>query len=89
MTDEQWSQVIDTNFNAITPSKACLKGMMKARWGRIINIGSVVGAMGNSGQSNYAATKAGVAGFARSLAKEVASRSITVNTISPVLLILI
>jgi len=84
MSDEEWSSVIDTNLNAIFRlSKACLRGMMKARWGRIINISSVVGAMGNPGQSNYAATKAGVAGFARALAAEVGSRGITVNTVAP------
>ncbi len=84
MKDDEWFDVINTNLNAIFRlSKACLRGMMKARWGRIVNIGSVVGAMGNPGQSNYCATKAGVAGFARSLAKEVGSRNITVNTIAP------
>lgn len=84
MSDEEWFDVINTNLSAIYRlSKSCLRGMMKARWGRIINISSVVGAMGNPGQSNYAATKAGVAGFARALAKEVGSRGITVNTVSP------
>lgn len=84
MSDDEWSSVIDTNLNSIFRlSKACLRGMMKARWGRIINISSVVGAMGNPGQSNYAATKAGVAGFARALAAEVGSRGITVNTVAP------
>lgn len=84
MSDEEWFDVINTNLSAVYRlSKACLRGMMKARWGRIINISSVVGAMGNPGQSNYAATKAGVAGFARSLAKEVGSRGITVNTVAP------
>lgn len=84
MSEDEWFDVINTNLNAVYRlSKACLRGMMKARWGRIINIGSVVGAMGNAGQANYAATKAGVAGFARALAKEVGSRNITVNTISP------
>ena len=84
MSDEEWSAVINTNLNAIFRlSKACVRGMMKARWGRIINISSVVGAMGNPGQSNYAATKAGVAGFARALAAEVGSRGITVNTVAP------
>ncbi len=84
MSEDEWFDVINTNLSAIYRlSKACLRGMMKARWGRIINISSVVGAMGNAGQSNYAATKAGVAGFARALAKEVGSRNITVNTVSP------
>jgi 3-oxoacyl-[acyl-carrier protein] reductase len=84
MSEDEWFDVVNTNLSAVYRlSKACLRGMMKARWGRIINIGSVVGAMGNAGQANYAATKAGVAGFARALAKEVGSRNITVNTISP------
>lgn len=84
MKDEEWSDVIDTNLNAIYRlSKACLRGMTKARWGRIINISSVVGSMGNMGQSNYAATKAGMEGFARALAKEVGSRNITVNSVAP------
>ncbi|MDO3385720.1 3-oxoacyl-ACP reductase FabG [Gilvimarinus sp. SDUM040013] len=84
MTDEQWFDVINTNLSAIYRlSKAVLRGMMKNRWGRIINVGSVVGSMGNPGQSNYAATKAAVAGFARSLAAEVGSRGITVNTVAP------
>lgn len=84
MSEDEWFDVINTNLNAVYRlSKACLRGMMKARWGRIINIGSVVGAMGNAGQANYAATKAGVAGFTRALGKEVGSRNITVNTVSP------
>lgn len=84
MSDEEWFDVVNTNLSAVFRlSKAVLRGMMKARWGRIINISSVVGAMGNPGQSNYAATKAGVAGFARSLAAEIGSRGITVNTVAP------
>ncbi len=84
MSDDQWDDVISTNLNSVFRlSKGCLRGMMKARWGRIINIGSVVGASGNGGQTNYSATKAGVAGFARSLAQEVGSRGITVNTVAP------
>ena len=84
MSDDEWFDVINTNLSAIYRlSKGVLRGMMKARWGRIINISSVVGAMGNPGQSIYAATKAGVAGFARSLAAEVGSRNITVNTVAP------
>lgn len=84
MSDDEWFDVVNTNLSAVYRlSKGCLRGMMKARTGRIINISSVVGAMGNPGQSNYAATKAGVAGFARALAKEVGSRNITVNTVSP------
>ncbi len=84
MSDDEWFDVVNTNLSAVFRlSKACLRGMMKARWGRIINISSVVGSMGNAGQSNYAATKAGVEGFARSLAKEIGSRGITVNTVAP------
>lgn len=84
MSDAEWSQVIETNLSSVFRlSKAVLRGMMKARWGRIINISSVVGAMGNPGQTNYAASKAGMAGFARSLAAEVGSRGITVNTVAP------
>lgn len=84
MKDDEWNSVIDTNLNAIyRVSKACLRGMTKARWGRIINISSVVGSMGNAGQSNYAATKAGAEGFTRALAKELGSRAITVNAVAP------
>lgn len=84
MKDEEWYQVIDTNLNAVYRlSRNVVRGMTKARWGRIVNISSVVGAMGNAGQANYAASKAGVAGFGRALAKELGSRNITVNTVAP------
>jgi 3-oxoacyl-[acyl-carrier protein] reductase len=84
MSDEEWFDVINTNLSAVYRlSKACLRGMMKQRWGRIVNIASVVGAMGNAGQTNYSATKAGVMGFTRSLAKEIGSRNITVNAVAP------
>jgi len=84
MKEEEWHSVVDTNLNALYRlSKACLRGMTKAKWGRVINITSVVGAMGNAGQSNYAATKAGAEGMARSLARELGSRSITVNCVAP------
>ena len=84
MSDEEWSSVHETNLTGtFRVTKGCLRGMIKARWGRIVNIGSVVGRMGNPGQSNYVATKAGIEGFSRSLALEVASRNITVNTIAP------
>ncbi|MBM71020.1 MAG: 3-oxoacyl-ACP reductase [Haliea sp.] len=84
MKAEEWQAVIDTNLSAVyRVSKACLRGMTKARWGRIVNITSVVGAMGNAGQSNYAASKAGVEGFSRALARELGSRAVTVNCVAP------
>jgi 3-oxoacyl-[acyl-carrier protein] reductase len=84
MKDEDWDQVLNTNLkSAFFCSRAFLKDMIKARWGRIVNISSVVGVIGNPGQSNYAASKAGLMGLTRSLAKEVASRNITVNTVAP------
>lgn len=84
MKDEDWQAVIDVNLTStFRLSRACLKGMMKQRWGRIINISSVVGATGNAGQINYAASKAGMVGMSKSLAQEVASRGITVNCIAP------
>ncbi len=84
MKDEEWDEVIETNLtSAFRMCRACLKGMMKARFGRIIMISSVIGATGNPGQANYAATKAGVIGFAKSLAREIGSRGITVNAVAP------
>jgi len=84
MKEEEWQSIIDTNLTSVyRMSKACMRGMMKAKQGRIINIASVVGVSGNTGQTNYAATKAGMIGFAKSLAREVGSRNITVNTVAP------
>lgn len=84
MKAQEWDDVIDTNLTSIFRlTKACLKGMTRARWGRIVSIGSIVGTMGNAGQANYAAAKAGLEGFSRALAKEVGSRNITVNTVAP------
>lgn len=84
MKDEEWDDIINTNLTSIfRMSKAVLRSMMKARYGRIINISSVVGSTGNAGQTNYAAAKAGMVGFAKSMAKEVGSRGITVNTVAP------
>ncbi len=84
MKDEEWQSILDTNLTSVYRlSKACLRGMMKMRRGRIINITSVVGESGNAGQANYAAAKAGVAGFSKSLAREVGSRGITVNCVAP------
>jgi 3-oxoacyl-[acyl-carrier protein] reductase len=84
MKREEWDDVIATNLTGVyNVSKACLRGMMKAKKGRIISIASVVGAMGNAGQANYAATKAGMVGFSKSLAREIASRGITVNVVAP------
>jgi 3-oxoacyl-[acyl-carrier protein] reductase len=84
MKDDEWEEIINTNLTSVyRMSKAVLRGMMKVRKGRIINISSVVGATGNPGQANYAAAKAGMIGFTKSLAKEVGSRNITVNTVAP------
>ncbi|MCH8847332.1 MAG: 3-oxoacyl-ACP reductase FabG [Proteobacteria bacterium] len=84
MKDDEWEDVINTNLNAIYRiTKMCLRGMMKARQGRIINITSVVAMSGNAGQTNYAASKAGMIGFTRSLAREIGSRGITVNAVAP------
>jgi len=84
MKDEEWDAILQTNLSSVyRMSKACLRGMVKARQGRIVNITSVVGVTGNPGQSNYAAAKAGVIGFTKSLAKEVGSRNITVNAVAP------
>ena len=84
MSDDEWQSVIDVNLTATMKlCKGVLRGMMKARWGRIVNISSVVGAIGNPGQGNYAASKAGVVGMSKALAYEVASRGITVNAVAP------
>lgn len=84
MKEDDWEAVINTNLSSIfRVSKACLRGMMKAKQGRIINIASVVGATGNAGQANYAAAKAGIMGFSKSMAREVGSRGITVNVVAP------
>ena len=84
MKDDEWEDVIETNLtSAFRMSKACLRGMMKAKHGRIVTITSVIGATGNPGQANYAATKAGVIGFTKSLAREIGSRGITVNAVAP------
>ena len=84
MKPEEWAEVIQTNLSSIfRVSRACIKAMTKARWGRIINISSVVGSSGNGGQTNYSASKAGIEGFTRSLAKEIGSRGITVNAVAP------
>jgi len=84
MSDEEWDDIMATNLKSVFRlSRAVLRGMMKARHGRIINISSVVGSMGNSGQANYAASKAGMIGFSKSLAREIGSRNITVNCVAP------
>ncbi|MEY4871866.1 MAG: hypothetical protein RLZZ563_1196 [Pseudomonadota bacterium] len=84
MSDEDWASVLDVNLTStFRLCRAAIRGMMKARWGRIVNVGSVVGTTGNGGQVNYAASKAGLLGLSKSLAAEVASRGITVNVVSP------
>ena len=84
MSDADWDAVIAVNLTSVMRlARGCLRGMMKARWGRIVNVSSVVGVTGNPGQANYAASKAGVIGMSKSLAQEVASRGITVNSIAP------
>ena len=84
MKDEDWDAIIDTNLSSVyRTSKAVMRGMMKARKGRIINIASVIGLTGNAGQSNYAAAKAGIIAFSKSLAKEIGSRGVTVNVVAP------
>ena len=84
MKEDEWNDIINTNLSSVFYTcKACLRDMVKARYGRIINISSVVGATGNMGQANYAAAKAGMVGFGKSLAREVGSRNITVNTVAP------
>lgn len=84
MSEDEWAEVINVNLtSAFRLSKGVLRGMMKSRWGRIVNVSSIVGATGNPGQGNYAASKAGMVGMGKSLAYEVASRNITVNTVAP------
>ncbi|MEE9350625.1 MAG: 3-oxoacyl-ACP reductase FabG [Thiotrichaceae bacterium] len=84
MKDDEWDSIINTNLTSVfRTSKACLRGMMKARQGRIISISSVVGSSGNAGQTNYSAAKAGLVGFSKSLAREIGSRGITVNVVAP------
>ncbi|MRX26905.1 3-oxoacyl-ACP reductase FabG [Kangiella sp. HZ709] len=84
MKDDEWETIMNTNLTSVFRlSKACLRGMMKAKWGRIVTIGSVVGTMGNPGQANYSAAKAGLIGFSKSLAREIGSRGITVNVVAP------
>jgi 3-oxoacyl-[acyl-carrier protein] reductase len=84
MKDEEWAAILDTNLTSVYRlSKACLRDMLKAKKGRIISITSVVGSVGNAGQSNYAAAKAGVVGFSKSLAREIATRNVTVNSVAP------
>lgn len=84
MSEGDWGDVINTNLNSVyRVSKAVLRGMTKARWGRIVNVSSVVANMGNAGQANYCASKAGIEGFTRSLAKEISGRNITINSVAP------
>jgi len=84
MKDEEWHETLETNLSGVyRVTKACLRGMLKAKWGRIISISSVVGFTGNPGQANYSACKAGVVAFSKSLAREIASRNITVNVVAP------